>query len=255
MKSVAFHTKCQLLPIKFLLTTAKRIHWYPFCEAFHRSMVSLTSSLLFGRLWCITGRLPTRRSMLLPRVRGGGTWLLLPWNIVVVGSYQSFPTLKIFSFCFRALKQENHTDFPVSWYSGWLLNEGSLPGQCLHFPLWTPEADFSQCQVCPFPVWPFGDCAGGAGAETLWTASILLPSLSLGLAPGTRHRCNFKACKMTGLTAMRRTESGAWKREQRDLGAAWSKKGQLKRNRGKQANSAECSEQGGGTVVGVFKGR
>ena len=132
MKSAAFHTKCQLLPRTFFLTTAKRIHQYPFCEAFHRSMVTLTSSLLFGRLWCITGRLPTRRSMLLPRVRGGGTWLLLLWNIVMVGSYQRFPTLKMFRFCFRTLEQENHTDFPVSWYSCWLLmREASLDSVCI----------------------------------------------------------------------------------------------------------------------------
>lgn len=129
-------------------------------------MVDLTSSPLFGRQWCITGRLPSRRSMLLPRVRGGGTCLLLPWNVVMVGSYQSFPTLKIFRFWFRTPRQENHTDFPESLKQFLAANEGSLPGQGLHLPLWTTEADFLWCWVCPFPVWPFGGCAGGEGAET-----------------------------------------------------------------------------------------
>lgn len=46
-------------------------------------------------------------------------------------------------------------------------------------------------------------------------ASILLTSLSLSLVLGTRCWWNYKACKMTGLTAMRRAESGEWKMEQR----------------------------------------
>lgn len=54
----------------------------------------------------------------------------------------------------------------------------------------------------------------------VWAVSILFPLLLLGLALGTHHRCNFKACRMTGLTAMKRIESGEQKREQRDLGAA-----------------------------------
>ena len=131
MKSAAFHTKCQLLPRKFFLITVKRIHQYPFCEAFYRSVVTFTSSLLSGRLWGITGRLPAGRSMLLLSDRGGGTWLLLTWDIVKVGSYQSSPSLKTFRFCFSTQKQENHADFAVSWYSCWLLmREASLDGIC-----------------------------------------------------------------------------------------------------------------------------
>lgn len=85
------------------------------------------------------------------------------------------------------------------------------------------------------------------------SGSILLPSLLLGLALGTHHRCNFKGCKMTVLTAMRRTESGEWKRERRDLGAASSKKSRLKRTREEETNSAECSEHGAGKVLGFSK--
>lgn len=38
MKSAALHTKYQLFPKKFFSTTAKRIHWYPSCKAFHRNI-------------------------------------------------------------------------------------------------------------------------------------------------------------------------------------------------------------------------
>lgn len=132
MKSSALHTKYQLFLRKLFLTTAKRIHWCPSCEAFHRIVVTLDSFLLPERLWCITGRLSTRMFMLLPRVRKGGTWQLLSWNIVMVGSYKKFSTLKMFNFWFKSLKGENHGDFPVSWYSCWLLmREASLGTVCI----------------------------------------------------------------------------------------------------------------------------
>lgn len=132
MKSSALHTKYPLFLKMFFLTTAKRIQWYPSCEAFHRSVMTLASFLLSERLWCITGRLSARMFMLLPRARKGGTWQLLSSNIVMAGSYKNFSTLKMLNFWFRTLKQENHSDFPVSWYSFWLLTrEASLDTVCI----------------------------------------------------------------------------------------------------------------------------
>lgn len=224
MKSAVLYTKYQLFIKKLFLTIAKRIHWYPSFEEFHRKVVTLDSFLLSGRIWYITGRLSTGMFMLLTRVRKGGTWQLLSWNIVMVGSYKNFSTLKMLSFWFRRLKWENHSNFLVSWYSCWLLTrEASLDTVCIS--LYEPQT-LIFCGVLGLSIpslalWRLCWWCGHRDPLGCKYLAILLPSLSLGLALSTFYQCIFKPCKVW-LQWEKKLEVG--KGEKRDLVAAWSKK-------------------------------
>lgn len=232
MSRATLHKKYKLFLKRFFLTTAKRIHWYPSCEVFHRNIVTLDSFLLAGRLWCFTGRLSTRMFMLLPRVRKGGTWQLLSWNIVMVGSYKNFSTFKILNFW---AFEESGVRKP-QWLSSELIQlltlKRRLTGHCLHFPLWTPNSDFHgarsvHSQFFPLKVVLVVWAQRPTGLQTpcfhhfhqVW---LFVPSISVSLKPA-RFDCN---------------ENRNWRLEKvkkRYLVAAWPKKGWLKRTRGKKA--------------------